>query len=41
MEGGALIPYNILNVHLEQVPSCCAAEGCGHWISLKDGLILR
>ena len=40
MEGGAIVPCNILNVHLELVLSCCAAESCGHWISLKEGLNL-
>ncbi len=25
---------------LELVPSGCAAESCGHWISLKEGLDL-
>ena len=40
MECGAIVPCNILNVHLELVPSGCAAESCGHWISLKEGLDL-
>ncbi len=37
MECGAIVPCNILNVHLELVPSGCAAES---WISLKEGLDL-
>ncbi len=39
-ECGAIVPCNILNVHLELVPSGCAAESCGHWISLKEGMDL-
>ncbi len=38
MESGAIVPCSILNVHLELVLSGCAAESCGHWISLKEGL---
>ncbi|DBA88195.1 TPA: hypothetical protein ACH3X2_14256 [Trebouxia sp. C0005] len=40
MKGGAIVPCHILNVHLELVPSRCAAESCGHCISLKEGLNL-
>jgi len=29
-----------LNFQFELVPSGCAAESCGHWISLKQGLDL-
>ena len=39
MEDGAEVPCNFVNVQLE-LSHLRAAESCGHWISLKDGLNL-
>ena len=40
MKGGAILPCEILNVHLELVPPRCAAGSCGHSITLKEDLKL-
>jgi len=40
LECGAIVLCNILTVHFELAPSGCAAENCGHWISLTEGLDL-